>query len=129
MTAPNRLRITFADNTTLDVQTTLEDRLAFETALRKNKSWGQIADNPMKLHPFLAWNAARRTGKTDLDWHAFTTGETAALDVSPIEDDDELEVEGVGKDTPTEDSSTSPSLSPVTTAELPGNGEASPVHV
>lgn len=128
MTAPNLLRITPATGDSIEIQTTLEDRLAFETALRKNKGWGKLEDNSLKLMPFMAWNAARRTGKTNLTWAEFTTGETAAISVEPVEPDesdaDELEVEGVGKDTPTEVSTTSPSPSRATTAARRGAGAA-----
>lgn len=128
--ALNLLRITFADQSTVDVQTTLEDRLAFETTLRKNRSWGKLEDNTMKLLPFLAWNAARRNGKTELDWEQFTTGETAAISVDPVEDeeDDELEVDGLGKDTQTEPSTSSPWSTHETTAARHGNGEANQGH-
>lgn len=130
MATPNLLRVTPHEGEPFDVQTTLEDRLNFETALRKNKSWGKLEDNSMKLLPYLAWSAARRTGKTALTWQDFTTGPTAALSVEPAPDEDDddadLEVDGVGKDTPTDHSITSPWSSPVTTAALPGSGETSP---
>lgn len=122
-----QLVITLADGNTIEVQTTLEDRLAFETALRKNKGWGDLKDNAMKMQPFMAWNAARRTGKTNLSWAEFTTGETAALDVSaPDENEDaadELDVDGLGKDTPKGRSTTSRSSSRATTAARRGSGE------
>ena len=109
------------------VQITLEDRLAFETALRKNKRWGSMQDNALKLQPFMAWNAARRGGETRT-WDEFTTGDTAAAAVEtfdPEEDDsDELEVAGVGKDTPTEPSTISPSSSAENTAAPRGSGAA-----
>ena len=78
--AARPLIITFADGSTEKVQPTLEDRLKFETTLRRNKSWGDLKDNALKLTPFLAWSAAHRTGKTALTWEEFTTGPTAALD-------------------------------------------------
>ncbi|MGO2655970.1 MAG: hypothetical protein ACTH93_09115 [Pseudoclavibacter sp.] len=101
----NRFTITHHDGSKSTVQTTLEDRLAFETALRKNRGWGKLEDNALKLVPYTAWNAARRSGDTLLSWQEFTTGPTGAIDVSPVEDDaedDELEVDGLGKDTPTD---------------------------
>ena len=110
MAAP-QLRITLADKSTIDVQPTLEDRLTFETTLRKNKGWGELKDNILKLEPFLAWSAAKRAGKIDLTWEEFTSGETAALhieDLTTNESDDELEVEGVGKDSNRAHSTTSP---------------------
>lgn len=134
MAAPNLLSITPATGKPYEVQTTLEDRLAFETALRKNKGWGKLEDNSLKLHPFLGWHAAKRQGKTDLSWEQFTTGDTAAISVDPVEpdedddDDDDLEVEGLGKDTQTAASITSRSYSPATTAAPLGNGAESPAH-
>lgn len=118
--AARPIRITFADNTVEVVQPTLEDRLKFESTLRKNRGWGPLKDNALKLEPFLAWSAARRAGVTELSWEEFTSGPTAALDVEAVSDDDEdadddaaddLEVEGLGKDSQTEASTTSPSYS------------------
>lgn len=103
--AARPLIITFADGHTEKVQPTLEDRLKFETTLRRNKGWGDLKDNALKLTPFLAWSAAHRLGKTDLTWEQFTSGETAALDVEQEGDEDdpaekELEVDDVvGKGT------------------------------
>lgn len=131
-TINNRYVVTLADGTTEEVQTTLEDRLAFETALRKNKSWGKLEDNSLKMQPYLAWHALRRLGRTDLSWVEFTTGSTAALDVSLPDENDtdaaELEVEGVGKDTPKAASTTSPSPSPENTAAPRGRGAAKPAR-
>lgn len=116
--AAKPLRITLADGRTIDVQPTLEDRLNFETTLRRNRGWGALKDNALKLEPFLAWSAARRLGHIDLTWEQFTTGPTAALDVEPPDDDepadedaDDLEVDGLGEGSPTEVSTTSPSYS------------------
>lgn len=104
-------QITDHNGETSIVQTTLEDRLKFETVLRKNKSWGDLRDNALKLPAFLAWSAASRTGATDLTWEQFTTGPTAAQNVEaydPDDDGDADEVEGLGKDTPMDLSTTSP---------------------
>lgn len=114
--AAKPLRITLADGSTVDVQPTLEDRLKFEQTLRKNKGWGKLEDNALKLIPFQAWSAAHRQGLTALTWEQFTTGQTAALDVAPLDDsdddpDDDLEVEGLGEGTPAEASTSYPSLS------------------
>ena len=102
--AARPLTITFADGTEKTVQPTLEDRLRFETTLRRNKSWGDLRDNTLKLEPFLAWSAASREGLTELTWDEFTTGKTAALDVQTVKEadpdaDEDLEVEGLGKGT------------------------------
>lgn len=132
MASKNRLTVTLADGEELTVLPTLEDRLAFETALRKNKGWGKLEDNAMKLLPFLAWNALTREGRTALAWEEFTTGKTAAIAVEPAaepdEDDEELEVPGVGKDTPTAPSHSSLSYSPETTEAPLGNGAENPAH-
>lgn len=105
--AATKLTVTLHDGKTLDVTPTLEDTLAFEATLRKNKRWGGLEDNALKLMPFRAWNALRRTGQTELTWEEFTSGDKAALDVSKAAEpaDDETadtedgaeEVEGVGK--------------------------------
>lgn len=111
--AARRLTITLANGQSHTVQPTLEDRLKFETTLRRNKGWGELKDNALKLEPFLAWSAASRAGLIDLTWEQFTSGPTAALDVEAERDadDEELEVDGVGKGSPTEASTTSPSFS------------------
>lgn len=128
-TINTELVVTLADKEQITVQTTLEDRLAFESTLRKNKGWGKLEDNTLKMQPFMAWNALRRSGKTDLTWEQFTSGDTAALDVSVPSDDeddesDDTEVAGLGKDTRTEASTSSPSSSPETTAAPRGSGAA-----
>jgi len=125
--AAKQLRITFHDGTTVDVQPNLEDRLKFETALRRNKGWGKLADNALKLQPFLAWSAATREGKTDLSWDEFTGSATAALDVESVPEPDEddasdLEVDGLGEGTRTTDSTTSPSSSTAATKSRRGSG-------
>lgn len=101
--AAKPLTITHHDGKTDTVQPTLEDRLNFESTLRKNKGWGDLKDNALKLEPFLAWSAAKRTGKTDLTWEEFTKGDKAAIDVEVAKSDDDadedeaLEVDGLGK--------------------------------
>lgn len=87
--AIQKLRVTFADGHTVDVKPTLEDTLAFETTLRKNRSWGTLQDSALKLQPFRAWNRLRKTGETTLSWDEFTTGDTAVLDVSIIRPGDD----------------------------------------
>lgn len=93
------LTVTMHGGATHDVTPTLEDTLAFESTLRKNRGWGGLEDNALKLMPFRAWNALKRTGKTDLTWQEFSAGEKAALDVSPkkadASDDDADEADGV----------------------------------
>lgn len=123
------LEVTLADGKTVRVTPTLEDTLAFETTLRKNRNWGELKDSALKLQPFRAWNALRRKGETDLTWEQFTTGDTAVLDVHIVDDeeegDDELEVDGLGKGGPTGRSTTSRSASPSVPASASESGEAS----
>lgn len=104
------LIITMPDSSEIEVQPTLEDTLAFELFLRKNRRHGELKDNALKLQPFRAFNAARRQGKLPegYTWEQFTTGDTAALDVTIKSDTDDdgddvapaegvEEVEGVGE--------------------------------
>jgi hypothetical protein len=125
--AARPFRITLANGDTITVQPTLEDRLRFETTLRKNKGWGSLKDNALKLEPFLAWSAAHRTGQTALSWEEFTTGDTAALDVEGIDpddagDDDVEEVDGLGERGQTEASTGSPSSSASASKSRRGSG-------
>lgn len=125
------LIVTFQDGSELEVTPTLEDKLAFESALRKNKNWGEIKDSAIKMHPFLAWNALRRKGQTELTWEQFTTGETAAVDVELKQDEEpdqdaELEVPPVGKGTRTGRSTSSSSPSPSAPASPSESGETKP---
>jgi len=137
MATPTTLDVVFADGSTARVTTTLEDRLNFESTLRKNKGWGKLEENQLKLIPFLAWSALRRNGQTELTWGEFTTGDTAALAVEPVKDEgdsddaegEDLEVEGLGKDTQTEPSISSQSYSHETTAApLGSGGQETPAH-
>lgn len=127
MTMSTKLVIVEQNGDSKVVQTTLEDRLAFETALRKNRSWGKLEDSALKLQPFLAFNAAKRDGEKRT-WEEFTTGKTAAANVEAYveeeTDDEDLEVEGVGKDTQPDPSTTSASPSAESTAARRGSGAA-----
>lgn len=110
--AARKLKVTLAGGKVVTVQPTLEDRLKFESTLRKNKGWGDLKDNALKLEPFLAWSAGHRAGTISQTWEQFTSGDTAALDVESVTDDDaddteDLEVEGVGKGTKRAPSTTS----------------------
>lgn len=124
--AKTTLRVTLADETEVDVTPTLEDTLAFETTLRKNKQWGNLSDSALKMQPFKAWNALRRQGLTELSWDEFTTGTTAALNVVVVQDDefdtDEEEVKGLGKGSPTGASQRSSSPSPSAQESSPVGG-------
>ena len=128
------LEVTLSDGSVVEAYPTLQDTLAFETTLRKNKGWGPLQDNALKLHPFQAWNALRRAGTIDLSWEEFTSGSTAALAVSPKRDTDDDPEEfapgspdelaaRVGLDTTATAStpSSSPSPSAPTSSRAPGS--------
>lgn len=106
MATIKRLVVTRADGTTFTVTPNLGDTLNFESTLRKNPRWGTLQENVLKMQPFRAWSAGRRTGAVTESWEDFSSGENAVLDVSfedaeDAGDDDELAVDGVGLDTPT----------------------------
>lgn len=101
-------RITLADGSTVDVKPNIADMLAFETTLRKNKAWGSLAENTLRMFTFRAWHCGHRTGAIALSWDEFTSGDTAVIDVSNHDldaddsaDDAADEVAGVGFDTAT----------------------------
>lgn len=98
-----RLVVTRHDGTEFAVTPNLGDTLNFENTLRKNPRWGSLQENVLKMQPFRAWSAAKRSGDYEGTWEDFSAGEYAVLDVSfeDADDDDELTVDGVGKDTPT----------------------------
>lgn len=101
-----KLRIEFENGEHLDVQPNLFDTRNFERALRNNRNWGELRDNGIRMQSFRGWSAASRLGLIDLTWDQFYEDpHTPVLSVSPApvetEDADELEVEGVGEDMPT----------------------------
>lgn len=104
MATIKRLVVTRADGTEFTVTPNLGDTLNFENTLRKNPRWGTLQENVLKMQPFRAWSAARRTGDYEGTWEDFSAGENAVLDVSFEDTDaeDELAVDGVGLDTPTD---------------------------
>lgn len=115
MANKNLFRVVLPDGTEHLVTPTLEDTLAFETTLRKNKNWGSLQDSALKLHPFRCWNALRRKGLTELTWDEFTTGDTAAISVETVDDEDDednLAIAAVGKGGKTGASTSSSSASP-----------------
>lgn len=100
-----QVTIVLADHTEITVQTTLEDQLATELAFRKNKSWGSLVDSQITTNSYMAWHAAQRTGQPVGSWTEFTTGPSAAIAVTPVDDEDDdehadedLEVDGLGED-------------------------------
>jgi hypothetical protein len=137
--ALEKLRITIADGTDdgrdVDVVPNIGDTLRFETALRKNKAWGALADNGIRLQTYRAWSAAERQGLIDLDWPTFSGPSSPVVSVLVVQDEPEQddadedgeEVDGVGKDTPEarRTSSSSPSRS-ARTNSLPTGDEKTP---
>lgn len=106
------LRIQFEDDSHLDVRPNLFDQRNFERALRNNKAWGDLRDNALRLSAFRAWSAASRLGLITMSWDDFYEDPhtpVMSVTVAPDDetDDDDLEVDGVGKDTPAAPSTTS----------------------
>lgn len=97
-----RLIIARTDGTELAVTPNLADTLNFEATLRKNPRWGSLQENALKMQPFRAWSAARREGLLSESWEDFAN---AVIEVRFEDDEDaeesELAVDGLGKDTPT----------------------------
>jgi hypothetical protein len=90
MTVSNAtLTITQHDGQTIDVTPNIGDTLAFESTLRKNKAWGGLTDNAMRMMFFRAWSAAKREQKTTQTWDEFSSGEQAAVDVSFKKDEND----------------------------------------
>lgn len=87
--ASKQLRITFADDTTIEVTPNLFDTLNFETTLRKNPSWGTLQQNALRMQPFRAWSAARRLKLTELTWDQFTAADSPVVDVVTVDDDED----------------------------------------
>ena len=100
-----KLEITQADGSTIVVAPNLFDTFGFEKLLKANPRMGSLQENSMKLQAFRAWSAAKRQGLTEQTWEEFT-GAEGVLQVVPYKEpetaDDELEVAGLGLDTPTE---------------------------
>lgn len=73
----------------LVVQTTLLDKVAFETYLRNNKSLGGISENSMRGLGFTTWNAARRAGTYTDSFEQFLEGtnpdEPSCVDIKVVE--------------------------------------------
>ncbi|MFJ2370880.1 hypothetical protein [Microbacterium sp. NPDC087665] len=109
----NLLRIEFDNGEHLDVLPNLFDTRNFERAMRNNRQWGELRDNGMRLQAFRGWSAASRLGLIELTWEQFYEDpHTPVLSVSPApedetEDDDGLEVDGLGEDTLTDQPTTS----------------------
>ncbi len=73
---PINLQISFVDGTSLEVSTTAADYIKFETHF--DKSIATLgSDARLTYMFFLAWSAAKRTGKTELDFEAWA--ETVAM--------------------------------------------------
>lgn len=104
--ALERLIITLNTGEQHEVIPNLADTLAFESALRKNRQWGELKDNALKMNPYRAWCAARRAsipGIADLTWEQFLDATQSVLvkeaeDEEPEDEEGPLEVPGVGED-------------------------------
>lgn len=98
-------RIAFTDGREpITVTSNLFDQRNFELSLRKNKSWGSLGDNLLRMGAFRAWSAARRQGLLDLTWEQFYEHESSPVSsvMEAPADEDEDEVEGLGKGTLTD---------------------------
>ena len=73
---PLNLQIQFIDGTTQDVVNTAGDYIKFETHFDKSIA-ALGADVRLTYLFFLAWCASKRTGKTDLEFEAWS--ETVAM--------------------------------------------------
>jgi len=92
-----------AEGDSFEVTPNIGDTLAFESTLRKNRSWGSIGDNPMRMTFFRAWSAAKREGKTNLTWDEWSSGDHAVQDVTFKREDDAEAADAadhLGEDTP-----------------------------
>lgn len=68
---PLNLQIQFIDGNTEDVSTTASDYIKFESHF--DKSITALGDDVRLTYLFfLAWAASKRTGKTDLDFDAWS---------------------------------------------------------
>lgn len=136
MTA-QKLQVTLHDGTEHIITPTLQDTLAFETTLRKNPGWGNLAESLQRQWAFKAWNYLKRTGVIDQTWLEFTDGEHAAIEATIYHepdpepepagdpDDDAIEAHVSGK-SGTKARSTAPSSpSPSAPTSSPQPGEES----
>ena len=99
--AIQKLTITQHDGSEIIVVPNLFDTFGFEKMLKANPRLGTVQENSLKLQAFRGWSAAKRTGQTEQTWEQFTEGPEAALSVLQTDEtDDELEVAGLGLDTP-----------------------------
>jgi hypothetical protein len=129
--ANKKFNVIMPEGVTLLAEPSLEDSLAFESALRKNPRWGKLNENQIKQLPFRCWNYLTRKGQLALTWEEFSSGDTACIDIEfaePEEDgeEDELEVDGLGKGSKRARSTSSSSSSPSTPASPTGSGGEQP---
>ena len=105
--AIQKLTIVRLDGTEVTVTPNLGDTLNFETTLRKNPHWGDLKQNALKMQPFRAWSAGRREGTVTESWEEFASAvaDVRAADEPPADDDD-LDVDGLGLGTRTNQSTT-----------------------
>ena len=89
--------VTYVDDTTVEVRPLLVDTLAFESTLRKNKSWGDLKDNALKITAFRAWSALHREGRTALTWDEWSATVVAVESVDTDDTDADDLAGTVGK--------------------------------
>ena len=111
MTA-QKLQVTLHDGTEHIITPTLQDTLAFETTLRKNPGWGNLAESLQRQWAFKAWNYLKRTGVIEQTWLEFTDGDQAAI---------EAHVSGKSGTKARSTAPSSPSLSVPTSSPQPGD--------
>ncbi|NQX26831.1 hypothetical protein HQQ81_05630 [Microbacteriaceae bacterium VKM Ac-2854] len=104
MASKKTLTISFLDGRPdIEVTPTLQDTLEFENVLKKNRKWGGLKENALKMQPFRAFNAARRVGLYSGSWDEFVSEVTDVVTPDPddIDQDSDTEVGGLGEDTTT----------------------------
>lgn len=79
---PINLQIQFIDGTSLDVSTTAADYIKFESHF--DKSIATLGtDTRLTYMFFLAWAAAKRSGKTELEFDAWSEAVSMVGDTEP----------------------------------------------
>lgn len=81
MTA-QKLQVTLHDGTEHVITPTLQDTLAFETTLRKNPGWGNLAETLQRQWAFKAWSYLKRNGVIEQTWLEFSEGPEAAIEAT-----------------------------------------------
>lgn len=87
-----KVTVTIAGHDPQDVEVLNPDRIRWDRTRHKHK-WPSFQDAPFLGVSFLAWSAMRRTGLYVGTWEDF---EEDCLNIDYDDDDDTLEVEGLG---------------------------------